>query len=375
MVINLKIAIVSPPLNKSGGVGTLYRYAYPNFPKDLKVNWIDSRGPWENPIFSILTVLLAILKLTYLRVIGSLDLVHINLGAKGSTFRKLIIAGYVKSVLRTPYVLQLHASGFDHFFAKLPNFLKNSILNFLNNSSGILVLGNVWKNFLSQAGVRSELLTILPMGVPDLLKIDNPDLYPSRKKASEEFKVGSVQSAFYILYSGEMSERKGLQILIEAIAQLHDPNIRLVVAGAGDVSHYRNLAKNLEIEKNVVFLGLVDPSVVHQILTYVDLFVLPSRAEGLPVSILEAFSAGVWTLATQAGATAEFAAEGMGITYLLSRDPEELAIKISTQLAQRNQNPGKTGVDAPGRHLWEEKFNVQETTRELIAYWAKHAKF
>lgn len=369
----MKIAIVSPPLHKSGGVGTLYRYAYQNFPKDLKVNWIDSRGPWENPLFSFLNVFLAIMKLTVLRIQGSLDLVHFNLGARGSTFRKLIIAGYVKYFLRRPYVIQLHASGFDIFFNKLPTFFKNLVLSFLNASSGILVLGNVWKSFLSQAGVKAELLSILPMGVPDLLETKKPDRIEAPKKGFEAFSAKASKQPFYLLYSGEMSERKGLHILLESLAQLQEKNCRLIVAGSGDVPQYRKLAQELHLESNVAFLGLVDPSIIHQMLTYVDLFVLPSRAEGLPVSILEAFSAGVWTVATKAGATAEFAPEGAGITYLSSRDPEELAGKISAQIFQRNENPGKTGVDSPGRHLWEEKFNVQETTVQLVTYWASHA--
>ena len=102
-----------------------------------------------------------------------------------------------------------------------------------------------------------------------------------------------------LTYIGRIHPKKGLQNLIEAVAVIRDANPVLLedwkikIAGwdqLGHQSYLEELARNFGVADFVQFIGPVFGEEKHRLLSDSDAFILPSYSEGLPMSILEAWS-------------------------------------------------------------------------------------
>ena len=219
----ITVIVLGPPLNNSGGVGTLFNYAIPNFSSRVLVRFVDTRGARRNPVFSILNVIEAMFVLTLKKSMNRVDVIHISLGAKGSSYRKTLLLLFAKKVLKIPTVVQLHSSSFDTFLEASPKLLKNCIVRALNQADQILVLGDKWKTYLAQVGCLPEKLKTLQMGVPDLLSHESSSSFS--EATSDKYKLK-------LLFAGAMGERKGLPNLLEALKSPLLRSVFLNVAGS-----------------------------------------------------------------------------------------------------------------------------------------------
>ena len=110
-----------------------------------------------------------------------------------------------------------------------------------------------------------------------------------------------------------LSPGKGLDILLQAFSSMSamQTNATLVVVGAGPLdTALKDQAAALGIADRVHFTGA--RSDMPQVYASFDAFVLPSLDEGMPMSVLEAMSAGVPVVATSVGAIPELAGDGKG---------------------------------------------------------------
>ena len=97
---------------------------------------------------------------------------------------------------------------------------------------------------------------------------------------------------------------KGVDAIIRRLPHLH--GTRLVIAGEGRLrKDLAALAENLGVTDRVIFLGHITSAEVRQTMRQADAFVLNSTYEGLPHVVLEAMSAGIPVIATDAGGTGE----------------------------------------------------------------------
>jgi glycosyltransferase involved in cell wall biosynthesis len=102
---------------------------------------------------------------------------------------------------------------------------------------------------------------------------------------------------------GRLVEQKGFQLVLKAAPHIlkRFPKARFIVVGDGPYrEELTSLARQLRIESSVSFLGRRDdmPGVYRSL----DVFVLPSLNEGMPMTLLEAMAAGVPAIATRVGA-------------------------------------------------------------------------
>src|SRR5437762_12325946 len=87
------------------------------------------------------------------------------------------------------------------------------------------------------------------------------------------------------------------------------PDVRLVCAGGGDRIGVARYAERLGIADAVKFTGWVGPSGKRALLEHAAVFALPSSDEALPVSLIEAMSAGVPVVASPVGGIPEVVAD------------------------------------------------------------------
>ena len=122
---------------------------------------------------------------------------------------------------------------------------------------------------------------------------------------------------------------KGPDILLQALTICLKRGIRVEASFVGQGQYLKNmesLSRNLSVAGYVSFLGQLDfGSPIYDFLDSIDLFVMPSRAEGLPRALVEAMARGCPCIGSNVGGIPELLAPE---DLVLPNDPEALARKI-----------------------------------------------
>jgi glycosyltransferase involved in cell wall biosynthesis len=138
----------------------------------------------------------------------------------------------------------------------------------------------------------------------------------TRPRVSDGRVVGTV---------ARLESAKGIDLFIDALVAL--PDVTGVIIGTGpDAGALQRTATDHGIADRVVFVGWADDA--RTWLPTFDVFVLPSRLEALPMSIVEAMFAGVAVVATDVGGVAELIDDGVSGLLVPPDDPPALAAAI-----------------------------------------------
>ena len=173
--------------------------------------------------------------------------------------------------------------------------------------------------FLKAVNVN-EAVQVVPYGV----QMEPFDAMESRR-APEQFNV---------LYVGRLEHEKGIDVLLQAAAKVIESkgfiqshkDFSLHLAGEGsDRKTFEKLAQTLGIQKYVRFYGLLGEQDLIGLYKSCDLFVLPSRNEALPLSVLEAGAARLPILATTQGDLRNVVLENVNGHLVEPDDVDELA--------------------------------------------------
>lgn len=167
-------------------------------------------------------------------------------------------------------------------------------------------------------------------------------------------------SGFHIITVANLVPVKGVEILINAVCSLSNPEVKLTILGDCDNDYglkMKALTESLGLQEQVHFLGKkLD---VRPYFKSADLYVIPTlnegRKEGMPMALVEAMSMAVPVLGSDV----------TGINYVLKdfkellfkpADAEDLALKISRFIKMDKQERVKLGMDL--RNYCETHFNM-----------------
>ena len=136
-----------------------------------------------------------------------------------------------------------------------------------------------------------------------------------------------------VLYVGRLARKKGLEYLIEAMAEVDS---QLTIVGSGpERSRLERLAA--ETDADIIFEGEVDPDEVGDYYQSAAVFVLPSiEGEGMPNVILEAMAWGVPIVATRSGGVPTLINDGSNGFLVSMRDPNALSNRINELLTDKS---------------------------------------
>ncbi|NQE05076.1 D-inositol-3-phosphate glycosyltransferase [ANME-1 cluster archaeon GoMg1] len=193
--------------------------------------------------------------------------------------------------------------GGDWYFAKNNRIKRKMIASVLRNSLVVVQSNEIKKDVESEFPEAN--LKIIPNAV-DILGI----------RANGE----------YIIFVGNLIERKGVKYLIKAMKNVKG---KLIIVGDGpERKKLEKLAQSLEV--NCEFVGAVAPEKVSEYLMKGKLFVLPAvKGEGFPNVILEAMSVGLPVVATSLGGIPDLVKNGETGFLVKPADVEALAGKIT----------------------------------------------
>jgi glycosyltransferase involved in cell wall biosynthesis len=156
--------------------------------------------------------------------------------------------------------------------------------------------------------------------------VDPEALYPQLGRAATRAQAGLASEASLLLVVAALFQRKGVDVLLDALARLADDGLRpaLWIAGQGPARPaLEKQARELGLDHQVRFLG--ERGDIADLLAACDVFILPSRSEGLGVAALEAMAAGRAIVATRVGGLAEAVVDESTGLLVPPADPAALA--------------------------------------------------
>lgn len=140
----------------------------------------------------------------------------------------------------------------------------------------------------SQSAIRSQRAIIEPNGFDAQVNAFATERMSARLPANE-----TSRETPYILFVGRLDSVKGIDLLLKAFASVQPTQIELVIAGAGTTDYQQELhqlARSLNIESKVRFVGMVSGDAKLELYRHAELFVLPSHHENFGNVVLEAIS-------------------------------------------------------------------------------------
>ncbi len=162
-----------------------------------------------------------------------------------------------------------------------------------------------------------------------------------------------------IVGMGRLSLQKNFSYLLRAFARLDSKEkYRLLILGEGsDKTALLLLAKQLEIQEYVEFLGFIDNP--YPYLAQADLFVLPSKWEGFANVIIEALACGTPVIAADCpGGPADILSDKSFAKIVPMDNPKEMASAIKGSLS--------ADIDSIGIFEFAKQFSIQDTAQNYL---------
>lgn len=248
------------------------------------------------------------------------DLVHIHHASGRSFYRKLLFLAMCKA-LRLRTVVHSHSGTF-------PEFRNGSRLNallvrwFLDGADACIALSGSWRDVL--AGFARH---------PRIHVVHNA-VDPSAFAPARAGRAGGGEGDRVVLTMGRLSAPKGTYDLLEAIPLIVEavPQARFVLAGDGAVDDVRRRADRMGLAGIVRTPGWVPREARLRQISACDVFALPSRYEGMPMSILEAMAMGKPIVSTRVGAIPEVVQDGVNGYLVAPGDVRAFAERVALLL-------------------------------------------
>jgi glycosyltransferase involved in cell wall biosynthesis len=204
---------------------------------------------------------------------------------------------------------------------------------------------------LRQFGVPASRITIVPYGVgPAAVRLDEMDL-----QLRQEMLAARRAGTLVVVCVGTIVPRKNQRLLLEAIAQLDASVPALaVLIGDGDARdlHRHRLAAELDIVDRVRVRGYSPAARV--IAASADAMVLPSRSEGQPLAILEAFADQILTITSDVPELVELVEDGVtGFTFAAENAS---ALASTLERVARLPEASRQAIRAAGQELHAQRF-------------------
>ncbi len=172
---------------------------------------------------------------------------------------------------------------------------------------------------------------------------------------------------------GRLVWQKGFEYFIEAIPEVlkEFKEARFLIVGDGSLNNKLKAAsKTLKIDDRIIFTGFRRD--IKEIVAAIDIFVMPSLLEGLPMTLLEAMAMGKPIVATDIDGINEVLENGKTGLLVPTRDPDALSKAIINLLIHRDQ-AHQMGINA--RRIVEERFGadimverVEDIYEELLRH-------
>lgn len=145
--------------------------------------------------------------------------------------------------------------------------------------------------------------------------------------------LGIPEDAFYVLSVGELNDNKNHKVIMQAIANIHNPNIYYGICGRGPMeAELKDIADELGIAEQVRLYGFRND--IPRMLSAADCFAFPSKREGLGIAAIEALAAGIPLITSDCRGTREYMKHGVNGYVCKRGTADEYAVAICNMREQ-----------------------------------------
>lgn len=242
---------------------------------------------------------------------GEISILHTHVACDMSFWRKSVFLLLARAC-GVPTILHIHAGHFPEFYEKRCSPAERMVVRYLlDEVLHVVVVSNALNRWVRMISRQRSVVTIF-----------NPAIIDERVHES-------LRDRATLLFLGHLGKAKGTYDLLSAMPAVVEafPEVQLMLCGDGDTAGTCQSIQRLGLAEHVQVAGWVDPQLRAELLSKATMLVLPSYAEGLPMSVLEAMAAHLPVIATRVG----------GIPEAITSDSEGLLVE-----------PGDVGALADG---------------------------
>lgn len=296
-----KVLFVGPDTRSGGGIAYVVKVYREMFGHITYAPTTDHRSKALGALrFAITMALLPIYRLRGFRI------VHAHGSVRGSWRRKCLLLRWAE-LLGMRSIHHIHNGALRKHF---PAMGIEKVTRQLAKADCVVALTDGWKKYLHDE-----------LGISAVEVIENP-VRPSRVVRKPQ------QGPLRLVFISSIDRTKGIFELLEALYDHRDElrgSVRLDIGGSGvdDKLMHEFLATH-PLDDMLTLHGWVAGTAKEALLENNDVFILPSYAEGMPISLLEAMSAGLAAIVTPVGGIPEAVADGQGAVYVQIRDKESI---------------------------------------------------
>ena len=328
------------------------------------------------------------------------DLWAAKLVDKNNRRRAEVLIDYYLSLNRTPDIVQFHSDTECYLYIKkhkgtlpkivlfqhtdgipfrmlieaLPGLKDSNYLDGLKKGLDTIVDRVERLVFIAKIGQTNFLMHYPQRTLDDTSVIINgiDDLTSDQTSEVIKIKNKDYNYKYRLCCTGTISYRKGQRIIIEAISKLPEElRNQVSVDFIGDGPErpiLENLSVNLGIASQIHFLGSIPNQEVYKYLAENSIFVLMSKNEGLPISIIEAMRVGLPIISTRISGIPELVDEGHN-GFLLNPDVDELADLLKKLPCYDWEQMGRNSMKR-----FENEFTFERMEREFCDMYDKTIK-
>lgn len=336
--------LIVGPVTGSGGITKYIADQRRHLPDGYSVREFDTATPDATGIFGLLlgalTVVSGWIRFPWCR---RPDLVHLHTSHYLSFYISAPYVFVASWAWDVPVVVHVHGSSFDEFVeaASVPVGALQSVV--FHASDAVIVLSEYWRDVLATRA-SDETLVVVPNAV-------DPDRYDPEWGTDPQ----------HLVYISAHIERKGIGETIAALERLDDRGIEFEATIGGDGPLSARADELAARTETVDYVGYVSEADKRAILDAGSIYVLPTRAEGLPIAILEAMAGGNAIVSTDVGSIPSVVDESTG-ELVAPGDVDDLVDTLE-YLVTHPDATARRGTES--RRRVKRDYNWDDIAREL----------
>ena len=340
------ILYISPDLSVKGGISTVVKsYLSSDLSQKYRFSHVSSHVDGSK-VRKLIKALEGLIRAFLILLTKKVDLVHVHGSDIVSSNRKYF---YIRlaGLFGVKIIYHFHGALFIDHYVQAAKHTKMRMKRLFEFADTVICLSDGWRNSIIDIAPAAKIKMM-----PNAVKL--PELQPVR----------AAEKPVRLAFLGLVGERKGVFDLVRVVRRLindgHD--IRLNIAGNGDIDRLNEMISGLQLSEKVSYLGWISEIQRDRLLRRTDIYVLPSYGEGMPMSVLEAMSYSIPVVSTNVGGIPELVLEGETGYLVEPGDIEALYHSLTMLIADEGL---RTRLGAKGRQIVAEKHDLNTIVRKL----------
>lgn len=343
--VHAKVLMVGPDLSLHGGIVSVVQgYLDGGLPEACDAFEYLGTGVGSSKLGKSLAFTRALIR--YAMIMPSYDIIHLHISARGSYKRKSIMARMAHKAGKY-VILHDHDGEFKKAFEEGGDSYRRDVRKTFGLADRVVVLSEEWLDYFAENVCDLDKIEVVHNGV----KVPTQPCSPCSRQD--------------VLFLGRLDANKSPDVLLRASRKIlpRFPETKIVFGGDGEIDKNKALAEELGIADRCEFCGWVTGGEREALFERAAVYCLPSKNEGMPMSVLEAMSHGIPTIATAVGGVPRLIESGTNGFLIKVDDVNNLAHLIDKLLFDSEL---RKEIGDAGRKVVADRFNSKHSIEQIL---------